>query len=214
MPRARRLRSWFTGAVLAAFVAGLLYFLWPSSLGGCSTLTIVSGHSMDPTYATGDLVWSRCGEPSVGDIVVYSPADTNGAQVIHRIVGGDAESGWILQGDNNDFLDPWKPDNSQIVGIAAVHIPQLGNILYSFGNPGVWGSLLILAAAFFLWPQSGEEEAAEASEGPDSAASQDSAAGQDHEASQDHEARPESDAAPGTEKLPALSLPASNLPTS
>ncbi|UPO77246.1 S24/S26 family peptidase [Arthrobacter sp. Helios] len=155
MPRARRLRSFATGAVLVAFIAGLAYFLWPSSLGGCSTLTIVSGQSMEPTYSTGDLVWSRCGEPSVGDVVVYSPADTGGAQVIHRIVGGDSGAGWTLQGDNNDFLDPWNPDNSQIAGIATVHIPQLGSILYSLGNPYIWGSLIILAAAFFLWPGPG-----------------------------------------------------------
>ena len=136
---------------------------------------------MEPTYATGDLVWSRCGEPSVGDIVVYSPADTDGAQVIHRIVGGDGDAGWILQGDNNDFLDPWKPDNSQIVGIATVHIPQLGSILYGLGNPYVWGSLLILAAAFFLWPTSQASEAGENSAVSD----------------------PEAEAAPGTEPLTA-----------
>lgn len=152
VPRARRLRPLVAGAVLVAFIAGLAYLLWPSSLGGCSTLTIVSGQSMEPTYSTGDLVWSRCAEPSVGDIVVYSPADTGDVQVIHRIVGGDSGSGWTLQGDNNDFLDPWNPDNSQIAGIATVHVPQLGSILYGLGNPFIWGSLIILAAAFFLWP--------------------------------------------------------------
>lgn len=147
--------------VVAALVAGLVYLFWPSSLGGCSTLTIVSGHSMEPTYFTGDLVWSRCGEPAVGDIVVYSPQDSGGAQVIHRIIGGNGADGWVLQGDNNDFVDPWSPDDSRILGVAKVHIPGLGTILHGLGNPYIWGSVLILAVAILLWPRAPEPEAVE-----------------------------------------------------
>lgn len=156
MPHARRLRSLFASLLLVAAAAGMLYLFWPSSLGGCSTFTIVSGNSMEPTYSTGDFVWSRCGEPAVGDIVVYTPPDTGGAHVIHRIVGGDGTEGWVLRGDNNDFLDPWNPDDSHVAGIATVHIPRLGSILYSLSNPWIWGSLLILAAAIFLWPRDPE----------------------------------------------------------
>lgn len=143
---------------MAALLAGLVYLFWPSSLGGCSTLTIVSGHSMEPTYFTGDLVWSRCGEPAVGDVVVYSPPETDGSHVIHRIIGGNGTDGWILQGDNNDFVDPWTPDNSRIVGIAAVHIPNLGTIMHSLGSPYIWISVLVLAAAILLWPRAEEPE--------------------------------------------------------
>lgn len=157
MLRARRLRSSATNAVLLAVVAGLMYFFWPSSLGGCSTLTIVSGHSMEPTYRSGDLVWSRCGEPAVGDIVVYTPPDTDGAQVIHRIIGGDGVDGWVLQGDNNSFVDPWSPDSSLVVGVATVHVPRLGTVAYVLANPYVWGSLLLLATAIYLWPRSEAE---------------------------------------------------------
>lgn len=148
----------FAGLVLAALVAGMAYLFWPSSLGGCSTMTIVSGNSMEPTYSTGDLVWSRCGEPAVGDVVVYTPPDTDGGRVIHRIVGGDGAQGWVLQGDNNDFLDPWNPDNADVVGIAAVHLPGLGSIVYGLGNPFIWGSLLLLAAAIYLWPRTEDPE--------------------------------------------------------
>src|SRR3954470_12606918 len=97
------------GAWLAvAFVAA--WFLWPTSLGGCTTLTIVSGHSMEPTYLTGDLVVSRCGEPAVGEIVVYQPHELGGARIIHRVIGGDG-SGWQIQGDNNGWVDPFSPTN-------------------------------------------------------------------------------------------------------
>ena len=146
-------------AVFVAFVAGLVYLFWPTSLGGCSTLTIVSGHSMEPTYFTGDLVWSRCGEAEVGDVVVYTPEDAGGARVIHRIIGGNGVDGWVLQGDNNDFVDPWTPDDSLVAGVARVHIPGLGSVMHALANPYIWGSLLLIAAAIVLWPPSSESEA-------------------------------------------------------
>lgn len=161
-PRARRLRSWGASAALLAFVAGLVYVFWPTALGGCSTLTIVSGRSMEPTYQSGDLVWSRCGEATVGDIVVYTPPDTDGARVIHRIIGGNGVDGWILQGDNNSFVDPWSPDDSLVVGVAAVHAPRLGSVVYILANPYIWGSLLLIATAIYLWPrpEAGSDSAA------------------------------------------------------
>ena len=105
--------------ILGALAVGWL--LWPSSLGGCTTLTIVSGHSMEPTYYTGDLVVSRCGPVDVGDVIVYNPPNVGGARVIHRIIDGDA-SGWIVQGDNNDFVDPWQPTEENILGSAVLHL--------------------------------------------------------------------------------------------
>ena len=126
---------------------------------------------MEPTYYTGDLVWSRCGQASVGDIVVYEPQDAGGADVIHRIIGGNGVDGWILQGDNNDFIDPWSPDDSRIVGIATVHIPHLGSILYSLASPYIWGSLLLIAAALLLWPSNQDPAPAPESISADAAAS-------------------------------------------
>ncbi|SFF20245.1 signal peptidase, endoplasmic reticulum-type [Flavimobilis marinus] len=157
----RRLRSGLATTVTLAFIAGLVYFFWPTTLGGCSTLTIVSGQSMEPTYYTGDLVWARCGEPQVGDVVVYEPEDTGGARVIHRIIGGDSDA-WVIQGDNNSFIDPWEPDNSQVVGIARLHIPNLGSIVYTLANPYIWISLFLLAGAIYLWPRTDDEDAPQA----------------------------------------------------
>lgn len=163
----RRLRSGLATAVTLAFIAGLVYFFWPTTLGGCSTLTIVSGQSMEPTYYTGDLVWARCGEPQVGDVVVYEPPGTDGARVIHRIIEGDSTA-WVIQGDNNAFLDPWEPDNSQVVGIARLHIPNLGSVVYTLANPYIWISLFFLAAAIYLWPRT--EDDGESGPGADDAA--------------------------------------------
>lgn len=159
MPRARRLsgvargvRGTVANVALVAFLVGAVWALWPSNLGGCTTMTIVSGHSMEPTYYTGDLVVSRCGEAAVGDVVVYQPARENGGRVIHRIVGGDAEAGWRMQGDNNDFIDPWAPTEDEVLGVARLHVPHLGAVAAILLAPLTWMSVLVLAAAVLMWP--------------------------------------------------------------
>jgi len=166
----RRLRS-HAGDVLflvAALVVG--YFLWPTSLGGCTTLTIVSGHSMEPTYYTGDLVVSRCGDYQVGDIVVYNPPNVGTARVIHRIIGGDGATGWVMEGDNNDFIDPWEPTDDRVLGKAVLHLPKVGLVGSVLVSPITWVSLLLLAAALVIWPakpeQPDDEEPADSADAP------------------------------------------------
>lgn len=144
---------------LALFLAVAVWALWPSTLGGCTTLTIVSGHSMNPTYATGDLVVARCGEPQVDDVIVYQPATENGGRVIHRIIGGDGETGWRMQGDNNDFTDPWLPVADEVLGVARLHLPGVGVAASILLQPMTWASLLVIAGAILLWP--GRAKAAE-----------------------------------------------------
>ncbi|GAA3795035.1 signal peptidase I [Cellulomonas soli] len=157
-PRARRVLRAVPTVLLygAAIVAA--WFLWPSSLGGCTTLTIVSGHSMEPTYYTGDVVVARCGEPQVGDVVVYQPADLGGARIIHRIIGGDGASGWQMQGDNNGFVDPFSPTDAEVVGIASVHLPKVGLAAAALTNPWIWGSLIVIAVGILLWPTRVEDD--------------------------------------------------------
>ena len=138
--------AWIAGALIVGWL------LWPSSLGGCTTLTIVSGESMEPTYYTGDLVVSRCGPVDVGDVIVYNPPDVGGARVIHRVVGGDAADGWVVQGDNNTFLDPWQPTDEDILGRAVLHLPKVGRLAGLLLSPLTWVSLLIVALAIVVWP--------------------------------------------------------------
>lgn len=147
--------------LLAALVIG--WVLWPSSLGGCTTLTIVSGQSMEPTYATGDLVVSRCGPVEVGDVIVYTPPDVGGARVIHRIIGGD-ETGYVVQGDNNDFLDPWNPTPDDVLGSPVLHLPKVGAFASILLSPLTWISLLVLALAIVIWPGKDESEPADENE--------------------------------------------------
>lgn len=139
----------------AALVA--VWFVWPTSLGGCTTLTYVEGHSMEPTYHTGDIVVSRCGEPEVGDVIVYAPASQKGARIIHRVIGGDAD-GWVVRGDNNSFTDPFEPSGDEVLGVAKVHVPKIGLGLRFLTNAYLWLGLLFLALALWAWPSRGDDE--------------------------------------------------------
>lgn len=127
------------------------WFLWPTSLGGDTSLVIVSGSSMEPTYFAGDLVIARDMEPSIGDVIVYAPSDLGGSQVVHRIIGGDAESGWELQGDNNDFIDPFYPVADEVKGVVVVHYTNLGRLSALLLNPLVWACVLVVSIALLLW---------------------------------------------------------------
>nr|WP_297426095.1 signal peptidase I [uncultured Actinotalea sp.] len=138
--------------VLLLAVVGGAVLLWPTALGGCTTLTVVSGRSMEPTYVTGDLVVARCGPAEVGDVVVYEPPGEEGARVIHRVVDGDA-TGWVVQGDNNDFLDPWRPTADDVVGVGRWHVPGLGTVAAILLSPLTGVSVLLLALAVLVWPQ-------------------------------------------------------------
>ncbi|WP_169166434.1 signal peptidase I [Cellulomonas taurus] len=151
-PRSARLRSAAGWVLTGALVGVLVWFGWPSTLGGCTTLTIVSGHSMEPTYYTGDLVVSRCGVPATGDVVVYTPPGVDHGRVIHRVVGGDAAHGWAIRGDNNDFYDPWRPTQEDVLGIAVLHVPGLGRVASILLDPWAWASLLVIAGGVLLWP--------------------------------------------------------------
>jgi signal peptidase len=127
------------------------WFLWPTSLGGDTSLVIVSGSSMEPTYFAGDLVIARDIEPSIGDVIVYAPESLGGSQVVHRIIGGDAESGWQLQGDNNDFVDPFTPVADEVNGVVVVHYTNLGRLSALLLSPIVWACVLVVAIGLLLW---------------------------------------------------------------
>lgn len=134
------------------------WFLWPSSLGGSTTLVIVSGNSMEPTFQDGDLVVARKGPVEVGDVVVYTPTDFGGAHVVHRIVGGDGETGWKVQGDNNSWIDQWSPTDDEVLGSVEIHFSGAGRITEFLIQPFLWGFVLLAAIVLILWPEKEPED--------------------------------------------------------
>jgi signal peptidase len=137
----------------------LAVLVWPSTLGGATSATIVAGTSMEPTYHTGDLALvRRTDDVAVGDVIVYAvPAGEpgEGRHVIHRVIGGDPVAGWVTQGDNRDRPDIWHPRRTDVVGTVRGVVPQAGTWALRALSPvglGVAAALLFLWA---LWPRSG-----------------------------------------------------------
>ena len=138
-------------AVAAVVLWGL--FLRPQSLGGPAGYVLVSGHSMLPEYHAGDVVLvERQSSYRVGEVIAYHvPKDDPmaGLHVIHRIVGGNASKGYVVQGDNRTAPDVWHPKPQDIVGAKALRIPHGVIVLQLFRSPLL---LALLAGSFvFTW---------------------------------------------------------------
>jgi len=147
-PRLPKARAAALLAAQLAFVAVLLWFCLPQSLGGRAGWVLVSGSSMLPHLHTGDLVLvERRAGYHVGQVVAYRvPKGQVGAGyvVIHRIVGGNGRSGWTMQGDNRTAPDLWHPTNEDVIGAQLVRIPDAWVVLRFFHTP----LLLALVAGF------------------------------------------------------------------
>lgn len=124
-------------------------FLRPQSLGGNAGYVLVSGQSMEPRYHTGDLVLvEKQSSYHAGQLIAYRVPKGDpmaGAQVIHRIIGGDAKHGFLMRGDNRTAPDVWHPKPQDIVGAKALRIPGAIVVLQFLRAPVF---LAILAAAF------------------------------------------------------------------
>lgn len=152
-PRKRpRLKQIISVLGWGLFIA-LVIAIWPTTLGGATSYVIVKGHSMEDTLFPGDFVVLRKGEYQVGDVVSYQPFEDVRAQVIHRILEFKDDGTIVLQGDNNGFIDPFFPTVEDVTGKMLFHIPKIGSVAWFLGQPLVWGSLLVIAGAIYLYPR-------------------------------------------------------------
>jgi signal peptidase len=144
-------RIWEIASILLVVAACVFWamFLRPQSLGGRAGYVLVSGQSMEPRYHTGDMVLvERHSGYHVGEVIAYHVPKGDpmaGAQVIHRIVGGNGVSGFVMQGDNRTGADTWRPKQADVVGSEALRLPQAVVVLQFLRSPLLLG---LLAAAF------------------------------------------------------------------
>ena len=154
MPRRRRLvvtapgASSFGGRLgrgLAALLVTAAALVALAVSVGWLTPVVTFGTSMLPTYHAGDLVIVAHGSDyAVGDIVGYRSSGSEQI-VLHRIVGGDASSGFEMRGDNNASVDPYAPKPADIVGRAVIHVPKVGVLVRSrAGVVGLLGGVMLL----------------------------------------------------------------------
>ncbi|MPZ64091.1 MAG: signal peptidase I [Pseudonocardiaceae bacterium] len=148
--RPRRLLGTLTVVLI---LAGWWFWLRPEALGGPTTLVTVTGDSMEPGMVTGDLaVVRKTGDYAPGDVVAFRiPNEAEQPPVvIHRIVDGDADSGYRMQGDNNDWDDPWKPRAADITGELWLHVPGGGRVVMTMADPLVAGATFAALTAFVV----------------------------------------------------------------
>ena len=146
-----RLRTLVRLLVVVALLGGWALYLRPTSLGGPAVYLVIRGDSMSPTFESGDLVVLQASDRfAVGDVVGYRvPAGELGAGrlVVHRIVGGDPDGGFVVLGDGNPAIDPWQPTARDVVGRAWVAVPGLGRLIAALHQPIL---LAALAAAIVV----------------------------------------------------------------
>jgi signal peptidase I len=130
-------------AAIALMLAAVWLF-WPLALGGSATYVGTHGTSMEPRFHTGDLGILRSADSySVGDVVAYR-SDSLDTVVMHRIVAMDGDR-FVIQGDNNDFLDEDHPSQDQVLGKLLLRVPQGGKALAAVTDPGVLGLVAVAA---------------------------------------------------------------------
>lgn len=158
-PSSRRLPSAGRGrgrtrrlvAALAA-VAGLgafWLFLAPVELGGSTDYVATYGVSMEPRFHTGDLAVVRAHSSyQVGQVVAYDNLEL-GRVVLHRIIGRIGDR-YVFKGDNNDFVDPFHPTRSELIGQLWFRVPRGGLVLSWLRAPGHAAVVSGLAVLFVL----------------------------------------------------------------
>lgn len=147
MSRQRRRPLRWTIGLVATIVLVVLFA--PTTVGGATSYVIVSGSSMEPTLDEGDLVVVRQGQYEVGDIVAFQ---TGNGLVIHRIVDGSAEGGFVMQGDNKTGPDTWSPLPDEIVGEYFAKVPLAGRWVHGLAsNPAWFGALVGGLGSLMIW---------------------------------------------------------------
>jgi signal peptidase I len=117
-------------------VSGLLIVLiLGAKLTGFGEARIVITGSMVPAINPGDMVVTvndKYVTPKLNDVVIYEAKRFNGEVVspfAHRIIGGNATSGWIMKGDANEQADVQRPKASDITGVVMLVIPHVGDLI-------------------------------------------------------------------------------------
>ena len=153
--------------VAVSLVLGINVYTWNarSLMGnampmpfGYGAAVVLSG-SMEPTFATGDLIVVKAREDySVDDIVVYQ----NGSMlVVHRIMEIDGET-VITRGDANN-VDDAPIGKSTIKGGVIGHIPYAGRLVQVLKTPAATfgllaGAILMVEFSYRREREKGDDE--------------------------------------------------------
>jgi len=124
-------------SLIVIIVAWLL--LAPASVGGQAAYVIINGASMEPGMRRGDLAILQVGaDYAVGDVATYRHPQIG--PIIHRIIARDGER-FVFQGDNNNFIDSYRPRADELLGRLWIYIPRAGALLQALRWPPMFAAL-------------------------------------------------------------------------
>ncbi|MGD8732463.1 MAG: signal peptidase I [Anaerolineales bacterium] len=131
------MKTYFARSLKSALITVLMAVVWllfaPVQFGGSASYVIVAGASMEPALHQGDLVITREAPTyEVGDITAYNHPKVG--PVIHRIIDRQGTN-YMLQGDNNDWIDSYRPVNAEVIGKSWLHIPGAAEKLLWLRTP-------------------------------------------------------------------------------
>lgn len=137
--------------VLALVASALLTVVaWtslaPVAVGGPTAYVVTQGTSMLPNFEADGLVVTRTQQDyRTGDVVAYRNRELK-AVVMHRIIRRDGER-YVLQGDNNDFLDTYRPTRGEVIGRQWLHWPGGGRWFRLVRTPMTFAVVLAVLGA-------------------------------------------------------------------
>jgi signal peptidase I len=149
-PEKKQKKRWISMIVYALLIT-LFAVMAFVGLSGIVSMRVVLTNSMEPSIKPGDVIVTVSDnylQPKLGDVVVYTATNFDGepiAPFAHRIVGGDAESGWVVKGDNNAEADVQMPTSKDIESVSIATLPQIGKFL------NVQFMLLVALSVFGIW---------------------------------------------------------------
>ena len=114
-------------------------------------LRVVLSGSMLPVLKIGDVVLvenTKYRKPQINDIVLYTARALDGTPVTtyaHRIIGGSAQGGWTIKGDNNNQPDYGLKANKDVKGVVILTIPKLGRLLSSIPIALMLGGIWLIS---------------------------------------------------------------------
>jgi len=139
--------------VIAAILWALLWATLPRMFGWQPT--VITGHSMSPTIALGDIVLTRpvTAEGLVpGAVITFEDPNHPGRLVTHRIIEIQPDGMVRTRGDNNQSADTQLVSPGAVQGRAVLRIPSLGLPLV-WAQTGAFGILILSLGilALLLW---------------------------------------------------------------
>lgn len=142
--RRSTLRSWcrahcLTHWIALLFLAVVAAVMWPAQFGGSTSLVVISGPSMEPTYHSGDVLIVRKKTPAVGDVIVFTVPERN-ARIVHRVIERRSDGTMVVKGDNRSTPDLPLPRDSDVVGVGIQLIPRGWLLLRLITSPIVLGA--------------------------------------------------------------------------